>query len=77
MEIDARKDNFKGDIEICGYPEYEDTPEMWTATGKIKSASENFLKYEIPARQGQSGSPIMKSTKGGKFVVGIHMGVNT
>ena len=49
---------------------------MWTASGKIKSANENFLKSKIPTSAGQSGSPMIKRVEGEEYIIGIHIGSN-
>ena len=48
---------------------------MWSAFGKPNYVNEDFLFHQIPTEVGQSGCPIIRTTKDGKdFVVGVHIG---
>ena len=78
LGIDARVNNTDGveDIEICGYPGDKEKYTMWSAHGPYKSNTEDFLKYKIAAKGGQSGSPIIKKTANKRFIIGVHIGKN-
>ena len=47
---------------------------MWTASGTIKRANENFLKSKIPTSFGKSGSPMIKRVEGEEYIIGVHIG---
>ena len=46
---------------------------MWGAVGP-KTTTDKFIKYKIPTKAGQSGSPIIKRQKGKESIVGVHIG---
>ena len=47
---------------------------MWSAVGSYEEIDDAFIQYKIPTFKGQSGSPIIKSEKGKKFIIGVHAG---
>ena len=48
---------------------------MWRASGTCKSTfNKLLLKYNIPTKPGQSGSPITKTKNGETYVIGVHLG---
>ena len=59
-------------MEVCGYPNDKIAHTMWHSFGPCES--QTFLKYKIPAKYGQSGSPIIKRENGKEYVIGIHIG---
>lgn len=59
-------------VSVAGYPSDKGGNEMWTHAEKIKTVTDEQLRYEVDTFGGQSGSGvIMPSTTG---IVGVHTG---
>ena len=59
-------------VQVIGYPGDKPTG-LWMAGKQVQQLSEYFIKYDVDAERGQSGSPVIKAGTTG-ICAGIHIG---
>ena len=49
---------------------------MWHASGPFRSVTDKLLAHKIETYPGTSGTPIIKTENGKKYIIAVHIGAD-